>query len=245
VCVLNNGATHPHGGSVGKAQRKTTTKRRNKSRNKVNFKARTPNQLIYYDSILANKLTLCSGPAGSSKTFTACAAALQIYLTDENIKQILIVRPAVEACGESLGFLPGNLDDKLAPFMNPVLDNLSLLVKDKGYLNTLIDTKTIQMSALGHIRGRSFHDCLVIFDEAQNATVEQMKLFLTRIGQNCRVIVEGDITQSDIPGGRLEYNGLYDAIKRLRKCDNVAIVQMTEDDIVRSKLVKDILKAYG
>jgi phosphate starvation-inducible protein PhoH and related proteins len=223
---------------------KRTDKKRNKPRHNFDVKAKTPGQQKYIDSVANNTVTLCSGPAGSGKTLIATGMAMKFFLENEGINRVLIVRPAIEACGESLGYLPGDLDDKMRPFAEPIFDNLRFFIKDEGYITTLLAEKRIQISPMSHMRGRTFNNCVVIFDEAQNATKEQMKLFLTRLGYNCRAIVEGDITQSDIPGMRNENNGLADAMKRLTRCPGVGVVKLAPKDIFRSQIVADILKRY-
>lgn len=227
-----------------KASKQTKTKKRNKPRHNFEVKAKTPGQEKYIQSIEDNIVTLCSGPAGSGKTLIATGMAMKRLNENEGCRRIIIVRPAIEACGESLGYLPGDLDDKMRPFAEPIFDNLRFFVKDEGFISTLIETKQILISPMSHMRGRTFNDCVVIFDEAQNATKEQMKMFLTRIGYNCRAIVEGDVTQSDIPGERQEDNGLFDAMKRLTRCPGVGVIKLADKDICRSKIVADILKRY-
>jgi phosphate starvation-inducible PhoH-like protein len=169
---------------------------------------------------------------------------MKLYHADSNINRILIVRPAIEACGESLGYLPGDANDKMRPFIEPILDNLRFFISDEGYISSLLDERIISVSPMAFMRGRTYNNCVVIFDEAQNATKSQMKLFLTRLGKNCKAIVEGDVTQSDIPGGRQEDNGLYHAMKLLVRCPSVGVVKLTGKDICRSQIVADILKRY-
>lgn len=219
-------------------------KKRNKPRHNFNIKPKTPNQKRYIESIKNNTVVLCSGPSGSSKTFTATGMAMKLYQEDENVHRILIVRPAIEACGESLGYLPGDLDDKMRPFAEPIFDSLRVFIKDESYIDSLLERKIIQIVPMSHMRGRTWNDCVVIFDEAQNATREQMKLFLTRIGFNCKAIINGDVTQSDIPDGRLEDNGLSYAMKRLEECPDIGIIRLNHKDIVRSPIVAEILKRY-
>ncbi len=227
-----------------KTKKKVVEKKRNKPRHNFKIKPKTSGQEKYIASIENNTVTLYSGPAGSGKTLIATGMAMKFLQNDSNINRILIVRPAIEACGESIGYLPGDLDDKMRPFAEPIFDNLRFFVKDEGYISALLTEKRIQISPMSHMRGRTFNNCVVIFDEAQNATCEQMKMFLTRLGHNCRAIVEGDITQSDIPGMVDTNNGLADAMKRLARCPNVGIVRLASKDIFRSKIVAAILKRY-
>ena len=218
--------------------------KRNKPRHNFEIKPKTPAQRRYLDSIETNLVTLCSGPAGSGKTLMAIGSAMRLYHANEIYGRIIIVRPAIEACGESLGYLPGDADDKMRPFIEPILDNLRYFITDEGYITSLLETKTIQVSPMAFMRGRTYNNCIVIFDEAQNATRKQMKLFLTRIGKNCKVIIEGDVTQSDIFGQAQEENGLYDAMKRLTRCPDIGVVKLTKQDIQRSRVVANILKRY-
>lgn len=214
-------------------------------------KPRTKGQAKYIDSIKSNAVTLCSGFAGTGKTLIAIGIAMQLFLDKEsNYQKIFVVRPAVPACGEQIGFLPGGLGDKMRPLIEPVLDNLRFFIRDESYLSSLLEPTSsygsppIEVIPMAFLRGRTFNNCVVVFDEAQNASPQQMKLFLTRIGRNCKVIIEGDVTQSDRYKNR-EDNGLYDAIKRLNGCENVGVIALNTEDIQRSDIIGPILERYA
>ena len=176
--------------------------------------------------------------------------ALSLVQSDQtDYSKIIVVRPAVEACGEKIGYLPGGIADKMKPLIQPVVDNLRFFIKDEGYLSNLLEPTTthgaplIEVIPMAYLRGRTFNNCVVVFDEAQNASPSQMKLFLTRIGENCKVIIEGDITQSDSFRDR-EENGLFDAMKRLVGVDSVGIVCLEAADIQRSSIIAPIIERY-
>lgn len=197
-------------------------------------------QREYLMSIRQNKLTICDGPAGCGKTILAAASAANILSENYHIyDHIVIVRPAVTACNEKLGYLPGTLENKMEPFTMPVLYSLSKVV-GREYFNGLMRSDVIKVIPLAYMRGLTLDSCIVIFDEAQNSTPEQMKMFLTRLGEKCKVIVEGDQEQSDIRG----INGLADAVNRLDKMKDVGIVEMDRSDVVRSNFVQEVLARY-
>lgn len=228
-----------------------TVKTKTKSRHLYKVKARTAGQRRYLDSIEQNTVTLCSGYAGTGKTACAVGMALKLVQDDStNYSKIIVVRPAIEACGERLGFLPGGLSDKMRPLIQPVIDNLRLFIHDEGYLTTLIEPSStygsplIEVIPMAYLRGRTFNNCVIIFDEAQNSTPQQMKLFLTRIGQDCKVIIEGDITQSDVFRERAK-NGLADAMTRLHEVPSVGVCILEAVDIQRSKIIGPILEKYS
>lgn len=197
----------------------------------------TANQRLYDISINANILTFGTGPAGSGKTWYA-TMLLAKMLHDGEIERIIVTRPAVEA-GESLGFLPGELDEKYEPYFRPVREPLTDFF-GSGHLEYLIKSKTIEARPLGLLRGASLSNAGILFDEAQNATPTQMKMFLTRVGENTKVIVNGDMRQKDIAG----LSGLEDAIKRMSLVDRVGHIAFTRDDIVRSGFCKSVVLAY-
>ena len=201
------------------------------------LRAQTEAQGHYLTSIDNNIITIGIGPAGTGKTYVAGAYAAQL-LVEGKIDQILITRPGVES-GRDWGALPGELEDKFAPFMEPFMDVLNERL-GKTQAAYFMKRGVIQAKPLEFMRGKTFKDCVVILDEAQNTTPEQMKLFLTRIGENCTVIIDGDIAQKDVRGK----SGLEDAIQRLKGVPSIRIVEFTVDDIVRSGIVRDIIIAY-
>ncbi|HED64487.1 MAG TPA: PhoH family protein [Planctomycetes bacterium] len=200
---------------------------------------RTENQRHYLDAIARHTLTLGVGVAGTGKTFLAVSAAVDRLRAGE-CRRLIITRPVVEA-GEHLGFLPGDLQAKLNPYMRPVYDALFDLV---GFEETseLEDAGVIEVAPLAYMRGRTLSDAFVILDEAQNTTVSQMKMFLTRLGEGSCMVVTGDPTQSDLDGGQT--SGLLDAVRRLRGQAGIAVVEFDTDDIVRHPLVERIVRAY-
>jgi phosphate starvation-inducible PhoH-like protein len=203
-------------------------------------RARTPNQRKMVDSINKNDILFAIGPAGTGKTYTAVALAVRA-LRNKEIKRIILTRPAVEA-GENLGFLPGDLKEKVDPYLRPLYDALDDMIpaeKLKGYL----ENRTIEVAPLAFMRGRTLDNCFVILDEAQNATDMQLKMFLTRMGPTAKFIVTGDLTQIDLP--KKNQSGLATAVKILDGIQGIDIVHLTGSDVVRHKLVKRILEAYG
>jgi phosphate starvation-inducible PhoH-like protein len=198
---------------------------------------RTKKQAEYIRAIRGKTVTFGLGPAGSGKTFIATSVACEMLLNKE-IDKIIVTRPAVEA-GESLGFLPGELEEKYEPYLAPFRDVFHERF-GKSHTEYLIKTGRIEAIPLGFMRGRTFKNALVILDEAQNATATQFKLFLTRIGENCRVIVDGDESQTDIPN-----SGLSDAVRRISYIPSVAVVKFGRDDIIRSGIVSEIVQAYS
>lgn len=202
-------------------------------------RARTPNQRRMVQSSAKNDLVFAVGPAGSGKTYTAVALAVKA-LKNKEAKKIILTRPAVEA-GENLGFLPGDLKEKLDPYLQPLYDALfDMLPGDK--LQSYLENKIIEIAPLAFMRGRTLNHAFVILDEAQNATENQMKMFLTRMGTEAKFIVTGDITQTDLP--HHQPSGLIQAITLFEKVDGIDIVFLTEDDIVRHRLVKKIIRLY-
>jgi phosphate starvation-inducible PhoH-like protein len=200
---------------------------------------RSQGQADYYAAALKNDITFAVGPAGTGKTYQAVAIAVAALKAGQ-VMRIVLTRPAVEA-GERLGFLPGDLREKIEPYLTPLYDALyDMLPNDK--LRTYMDQRIIEIAPLAYMRGRTLHSAFVILDEAQNATTMQMKMFLTRLGPNSKAIVTGDITQSDLPP--TEELGLIQAMHILDGIDGIAFCRLTEQDVVRHRLVRQILKAY-
>lgn len=197
----------------------------------------TENQKRYLRAMSGQNLVFATGPAGVGKTFLCTAIAAKM-LVEKKIERIIITRPAVEA-GESLGFLPGELEDKFDPYLEPFKDVLYRRL-GRSFTDYLINSKKIVAVPLAYIRGRTFRNAMVILDEAQNTTPRQMKTFLTRIGENCTIVVNGDPTQMDIKGPC----GMVDAIRRLYSLPEVRVIEFTKADIVRSGLVQKIVEAY-
>jgi len=200
---------------------------------------RSEGQSRYLRALMDNELVFCVGPAGTGKTYIAVAMAVAA-LRKGRIKKIVLVRPAVEA-GEHLGFLPGDLEAKINPYLRPLLDALHDLM-DYDQIRRYTDNDLIEIAPLAYMRGRTLNDAIIILDEGQNATVPQMKMFLTRMGQNARIVVTGDITQVDLPAATR--NGLADATERLAGVPGVATVFLDRSDIVRHPLVQAIVNAY-
>ncbi len=203
------------------------------------IRPRTAGQAEYVRAIRAHDLTFCTGPAGTGKTYLAVATAVEA-LKEQSIRKIVLVRPAVEA-GESLGFLPGDLQAKINPYLRPLLDALREMM-DHEAVRRYMDDDVIEVVPLAYMRGRTLNSAFVIMDEAQNTTVSQMKMFLTRMGEGSKLVVSGDTSQVDLPTHAK--SGLVDAVHRLRGIEGTASVRLTGSDIVRHRLVQDIVRAY-
>jgi len=200
---------------------------------------KTPNQRAYLQAILANTLTLAVGPAGSGKTYLAVAAAVAAMQANR-VERIILTRPAVEA-GERLGFLPGDLQQKVDPYLRPLFDALSdMLGVEK--MNALLEQGRIEIAPLAYMRGRTLNDAFIILDEAQNTTRAQMKMFLTRLGFGAKMVVTGDVTQVDLP--RHQHSGLLHALQVLEHVGDVRICRLAGCDVVRHQLVEQIVNAY-
>ena len=203
------------------------------------IRPKTVNQRRYLSAIERHDIVLGVGPAGTGKTYLAMAEAVA-FLTSKRISRIILARPAVEA-GEKLGFLPGDLQEKVNPYLRPLYDALYDML-DAERVNRLLDRGVIEVAPIAFMRGRTLNDAFVILDEAQNTTSEQMKMFLTRLGFGSKAVITGDITQIDLPAGRV--SGLVEAIKVMQGIDGVAHVQFNDRDVVRHPLVQAIVKAY-
>lgn len=209
-------------------------------RNGKQIKPLTANQKKIVLACEENDLVFAVGPAGSGKTYTAVALAVKA-LKNKEVRRIILTRPAVEA-GENLGFLPGDLQDKLDPYLQPLYDALRDMLPQQKLVDYFED-HTIEIAPLAFMRGRTLDQAFVILDEAQNASEMQMKMFLTRMGKSAKFVVTGDVTQIDLP--KNQSSGLLQALKILKNIPGLSIVHLTEEDIVRHRLVSDILKAYS
>jgi phosphate starvation-inducible protein PhoH and related proteins len=203
------------------------------------IKAKTPNQKLMVEHIQNNDILFAIGPAGTGKTYTAVALAVKA-LKNKEVRRIILARPAVEA-GESLGFLPGDLKEKIDPYLRPLYDALDDMIPAEK-LKQYLETRVIEIAPLAFMRGRTLDNAFVILDEAQNATDLQLKMFLTRMGPHAKFIVTGDLSQIDLPKKQL--SGLLKAVKILEGIDGIKFQYLTYEDVVRHKLVKDIIKAY-
>jgi phosphate starvation-inducible PhoH-like protein len=201
---------------------------------------KTPNQQLYLDAIRDHDLVFGIGPAGTGKTYLAVAAAVHMLKT-EQIKKVILARPAVEA-GERLGFLPGDLQAKVNPYLRPLLDALHDMM-DYATIKRFMMNDVVEVVPLAYMRGRTLNRAVIILDEAQNTTRGQMMMFLTRMGHGSKMIVTGDTTQIDLPDPK--ESGLIDAVRRLRRVPGIGMVTMDERDIVRHSLVQRIVEAYG
>ncbi len=202
-------------------------------------RAKTLGQKKYLDAINSNTVTIAVGPAGTGKTYLAVAMAVKAFRAKQ-INRIILTRPAVEA-GENLGFLPGDLQQKVDPYLRPLYDALFDMLGAENF-KRYQERGDIEVAPLAYMRGRTLDDSFIILDEAQNTTVEQMKMFLTRLGFNSKIVVTGDITQIDLPDGRR--SGLIDSVQVLKNIDDISIIKLSAKDVVRHKLVQSIINAY-
>ncbi len=203
------------------------------------IKCRTIGQREYVRAISANTIVLSVGPAGTGKTYLATAMAVSAYRRGE-VEKIILTRPAIEA-GEKLGFLPGDLQMKVDPYLRPLYDALEEMFGIDNY-SKLIERGIIEIAPLAYMRGRTLNNAFIILDEAQNTTVEQMKMFLTRLGENSRMVVNGDETQIDLPEGK--QSGLKNAVRLLKGIEDIGVIRLSDKDIVRHELVQKIVLAY-
>ena len=204
------------------------------------IRPKTTNQKLYVDAIEENTITFGIGPAGTGKTYLAMAKAVSA-LQNKKVNRIILTRPAVEA-GEHLGFLPGTLSEKIDPYLRPLFDALHDMI-DPDSIPRLMQSGVIEVAPLAYMRGRTLNDAFIILDEAQNTTPEQMKMFLTRLGFGSKMVVTGDVTQVDLPN--LAHSGLRVVRDILKNIDDIAFLELTADDVVRHRLITDIVKAYS
>ena len=204
------------------------------------IKPKTLGQKNYVDQIRDKMIVFGIGPAGTGKTYLAMAMAIQAFKSNE-VNKIILTRPAIEA-GEKLGFLPGDLQSKVDPYLRPLYDALFQIMGAESF-NANMEKGLIEVAPLAYMRGRTLDDSFIILDEAQNTTREQMKMFLTRLGFNSKMVITGDITQIDLPNGAK--SGLKDCIKILKNIDDIGTCFFDEKDVVRHRLVQDIIKAYA
>ncbi|MCA9322833.1 MAG: PhoH family protein [Planctomycetes bacterium] len=210
------------------------------NRLRIAVKPRSANQARYLEAMEASDVTFGVGPAGTGKTYLAVAMAVASVKAG-HYRKIVLVRPAVEA-GEHLGFLPGDLEAKIRPYLRPLYDALDDLLP-KSTLKRYMEEGVVEISPLAYMRGRTLNHAVIILDEAQNTTVAQMKMFLTRMGSSSRIIVTGDVSQVDLPGGR--ESGLIHALRILRRVEGITICSLKQEDIVRHQVVQRIVKAYS
>jgi phosphate starvation-inducible PhoH-like protein len=202
-------------------------------------KCKTVGQKKFVNAVRANTMVFAVGPAGTGKTYLAMAMAV-VALKNKEVSRIVLTRPAVEA-GEKLGFLPGDLQNKFDPYLRPLYDALFEMIGSDAYAR-MLERGIIEVAPMAYMRGRSLNDSFVVLDEAQNTSVEQMKMFLTRLGQGSRMIINGDITQIDLPPEKR--SGLVDAVEVLKDVKDIAVVRLTARDVVRHELVQSIINAY-
>tara|TARA_Y100000004_G_scaffold88474_2_gene99213 strand:- start:3395 stop:4069 length:675 start_codon:yes stop_codon:yes gene_type:complete len=217
-------------------KRKTKTNKQPIRPARKKLRPKTDNQADYIDSMVESDVTFCSGPAGTGKTAVAVGLACEYILKDQ-VQKIVITRPVVES-GRGLGFLPGTLTDKVQPYLVPIIEEMKLYLGMETY-NSLRSTNSIEICPLEYMRGRNFHDTFMILDEAQNATFEQIKMFLTRIGLGSKAVINGDLDQTDLRGN--QYGGLDCCMSRLDNLRGVSICRLDNSDIVRNGIISDIL----
>lgn len=227
----------PKGAPASRADRYRSIKK------EVKIDGRTDGQKDYLSMIEDMDITICNGLAGTGKTLIAVGAALSLMSRfPEKYKRLIMVRPHVLVPGEDMGYLPGDIDEKMKPFVAPMFDSLDYFL-NKGEIASFVETGTIDVIPIAYMRGRTFNNSIIIFDEAQNSRWEHMKMFLTRIGFNTKAIIEGDVTQSDLPKETRDNNGLLVAAQRLGDVEGIGVINLEKTDVVRSPIVKRILSA--
>ncbi|MBR1549298.1 MAG: PhoH family protein [Bacteroidales bacterium] len=230
---------HPGAASGGSPESEVSDEVLVHGRNGLLIKARTPNQQRLVKAVHENDMVFAIGPAGTGKTYTAVAMAVRA-LKNKDVRRIILTRPAVEA-GENLGFLPGDLRDKLDPYLQPLYDALRDMIPQQKLLSYWEDN-TIEIAPLAFMRGRTLDNAFVILDEAQNATSAQLKMFLTRMGRNAKFVITGDLTQVDLP--RHQQSGLLQATQILKDVKGIEVIELNNSDVIRHRLVTDIIRAY-
>ena len=218
------------------ARRKKASPQKQSPQRRKSLKAKTNNQQIYIDEMVDADVIFCSGPAGSGKTSVAVGLACE-YLMEERVKKIIITRPVVES-GRGLGHLPGTLVEKINPYLVPIIEEMNMYLTPSRVEN-MRENGTIELCPLEYMRGRNFHECFMILDEAQNATFEQIKMFITRIGRNSKAVINGDLRQSDLGNTS---GGLEKCMDTLELVEGVAVCELDYSDIIRSDVVARILK---
>ena len=218
------------------ARRKKANPQKQSPQRRKRLKAKTNNQQIYIDEMVDADVTFCSGPAGSGKTSVAVGLACE-YLMEERVKKIIITRPVVES-GRGLGHLPGTLVEKINPYLVPIIEEMNMYLTPSRVEN-MRENGTIELCPLEYMRGRNFHECFMILDEAQNATFEQIKMFITRIGRSSKAVINGDLRQSDLGNTS---GGLEKCMDTLELVEGVAVCELDYSDIIRSDVVARILK---
>lgn len=229
------------------AKRRDKQQRQVKSKYKkeVKIEPRTDGQATYIKLIEENDITICNGKAGTGKTLLAVGMALRLLKNrPDKYTRIVMVRPAITVKGEDLGFLPGDIEEKMKPFMMPMVDSLKYFMLNSDVIS-LMEMGIIEISTIAHMRGRTFNNCIIIFDEAQNSTFSQMKMVVTRIGFNTKLIIEGDVSQSDLNEKDIKTNGLQDVMGRFVNIDGVGTCVLGTKDIVRSPILSRIMLTYS
>ena len=227
---------------TSKPQKNRKADKYRKIKKEIRLEPRTKGQSKYISLIENNEITICNGPAGSGKTLLAVGSALRLMEKYPNkYRRLIMVRPYVHVQGEDMGYLPGGVDEKMAPFVMPMFDSLDFFLSQSEIL-TLKDSNTIEIIPVAYLRGRTLNNAIVIFDEAQNSRWEHMRMFLTRIGFDTKAIVEGDISQSDLVDKYKSENGLVVAGSRLEGVKGVGIISLEREDVVRSPIVRRILE---